>query len=254
MPTDPSELSALLQQRDMNAAARYLVEHHADEVLSLCRAMVRDESAAEDLSQDVFGRAFAALANFRGDASSRTWILRIARNRCIDHLRALQRELRDEELSPEDAPALEPRVDDLLAARGQVRIGLGVLGENERALVMLRFGHGLGYAELADTFGLSEGSTRMRVSRAVAKMRLALEPEVAAPPQLGSAGGARKRSAAPAPQAAAPPSPRAVSPAGPPSLAAPPSPPASRGAAPSPFASVASHALRTRLNALAAAC
>ncbi|MFT5355470.1 MAG: RNA polymerase sigma-70 factor (ECF subfamily) [Polyangiales bacterium] len=260
MPTATTELWELLQRRDMNAAALYLVSQHADEVLGLCRAMVRDEATAEDLSQDVFGRAFSALADFRGEASSRTWILRIARNRCIDHLRLVQRDLHDEEISPEEAAAPEPRVDDLLAARGQVRIGLAALEENERALVMLRFGHGLGYNELAATFGLSEGSTRMRISRAVAKMRQALQP-----PTLGGAGAvsaprrSRRRAAQAAPEtAASPQAPRAtsrapVSQASNPASTPPPSAAPAFAAPTSPFKSIVSHALRARLSVMAAA-
>ena len=245
-----SKLWELVQRRDMKAAALYLVAQHADEVLGLCRAMVRDETTAEDLSQDVFGRAFAALATFRGEASSRTWILQIARNRCIDHLRVQGRTLRDADTSPDDAATPEPRIDDLLEARGQVHIGLASLEENERALVMLRFGHGLGYAELATTFGLSEGTTRMRISRAVAKMRMALQP-----PTPASAGfAAPRRRAAQAspsfPAPGAPPPPAASAPL-------PPSPaPQALGAAPplaSPFASAASDALRERLSAMARA-
>ena len=52
--------------------------------------MVRDSRLAEDLSQDVFARAFAALDGFRGEASPRTWLLKIARNRCLDHLDHLE--------------------------------------------------------------------------------------------------------------------------------------------------------------------
>lgn len=256
MPTATTELWDLLQRRDMNAAALYLVSHHADEVLGLCRAMVRDETVAEDLSQDVFGRAFSALSSFRGEASSRTWILRIARNRCIDHLRLAQRELRDEEVSPEDAAAPEPRVDDLLAARGQVHVGLEVLEENERALVMLRFGHGLAYGELAATFGLSEGSTRMRVSRAVAKMRQALQPRVAS--RRRARQGARPSLGAPPtpPAAPVPQAPRAAPPvrASMPAAKAPPAASPAPTSALSPFASVASQRLRTTLRALAASC
>src|SRR5690606_39311726 len=48
------------------------------------------------------------------------------------------------------------------------------LGEGERALVVLHFGHGVGYPELADSFGLREGAVRMRISRALARMRAAL--------------------------------------------------------------------------------
>jgi RNA polymerase sigma-70 factor (ECF subfamily) len=160
-------------------AAAWLVNHFADEVLGLCLAMVRDQSAAEDLAQDAFGRAFVGLAGYRGEASPRTWLLKIARNRCIDHLRTRERKPWDDpgvdagepELQPDDAPL----PSDLLLYRDDVEDALAKLGAIERALVVLRFRNGLDYAELATAFGLGEGAVRMRLSRALARMRRFLE-------------------------------------------------------------------------------
>ena len=175
--TDTEQLQARLNARDMKGAATFLVQHYADDVYGLCRAMMRDDALAEDLSQDVFGKALAALASFRGDASPRTWILRIARNACIDSLRSQQRApwADAEDVDPEEEASDAIAVDDLLARHDDVQRGLSSLDERERALVMLRFGHELSYAELGSTFGLGEGAVRMRVSRAVAKMRKAID-------------------------------------------------------------------------------
>ncbi len=143
----------------------------------MCRALVRNESRAEELAQDVFVRAFGALEGFRGEASSRTWILAIARNRCMD-------ELRRGAISPieDDPDALEAPLDDtplpaeLCENRAEVLRALHVLPELQRALVVLRFVHGFDYAELGKTFGIKPGTARMRVSRALARMRDELVP------------------------------------------------------------------------------
>ncbi len=280
MSETDEELLAFLNQRDMRGAAACLVGRHADEVYGLCRAMVRDDVMAEDLSQDVFGRAFGALASFRGEASSRTWILRIARNRCIDHLRSIQRQPwgSDEDGSAEEEPGLEPHVDDLLVRHGDVQRGLAALTEGERAMVMLRFGHGLEYAELADTFGLREGAVRMRVSRAVTKMREALRPAPAGAPAPSAPTRARsmarrverdeERAERAAPRPKAPPAVSSPPPQAPERRSPGAAPPASRGGlwglfgggggqqapaapTPSPFASSASEALRARLGGMA---
>src|SRR6186713_3237593 len=81
-----AELAHLIARGDRKHAASLLVRDHAPAVFALCRAMVRDPRLAEDLSQDAFARAFGALDGFRGEASPRTWLLKIARNRCLDHL------------------------------------------------------------------------------------------------------------------------------------------------------------------------
>src|SRR5688500_1721433 len=91
-----------LNDGDVRSAGTLLVSRFADEVYALCRAMVHDAALAEDLSQDVFARAFTALRGFRGEASPRTWLLRIARNRCIDQLRADKRAIADEPDEPDE--------------------------------------------------------------------------------------------------------------------------------------------------------
>lgn len=216
----PSELRAWVAAGDTRRAGQWLVEHHTDEVMALCVSMVSDRAAAEDLVQDVFSRAFAGLDQFRGDASVRSWLLTIARNRCIDHLRARQRDPwhgHEEEL--EGHAAETPLPPDLLSRRAQVEAALSSLGEVERALVVLRFKNGLEYRELADAFGLREGTVRMRVSRALAKMRDALSLAAKPPVLLGAPSPTRTRTApvgtaaAPSP-GAPPPSPPAAARAG----------------------------------------
>jgi RNA polymerase sigma-70 factor (ECF subfamily) len=153
-----------------------LVQLYAPAVFGLCRAMVRDTQLAEDLSQDTFARAFAAIESFRGEASPRTWLLKIARNRCLDHLDHVKRAPwgRDPDPEPDDHAVDEPAAIDMLANREDAERAMSVLGESERALVVLHFGHGVGYPELAASFGIGQGAVRMRVSRALARMRDAL--------------------------------------------------------------------------------
>jgi RNA polymerase sigma-70 factor, ECF subfamily len=176
--TTHADLAGLIARGDRERAASLLVQDHAPAVFALCRAMVRDSRLAEDLSQDAFARAFGALDGFRGEASPRTWLLKIARNRCLDHLAHARRApwAGHDDPEPDDHAADEPPPYDLLARREDAERAMAVLGESERALVVLHFGHGIGYPELADSFGLREGAVRMRISRALARMRFALAP------------------------------------------------------------------------------
>jgi len=158
---------------DRRRVATELVEQHGAAVYALCRALVRDDLVAEDLSQDAFTRAFGALDDFRGDASPRTWLLAIARNRCLDHLRARGRDLTDD-AEPDAHASDAPDVLALLTNRDDAALALSALDETSRALVVLHFGHGVGYREFAEAFALREGALRMRISRALARMRDAL--------------------------------------------------------------------------------
>ncbi len=178
MTVSAADFDAYLRSGDTMRAASWLVEVLADDVYGLCRAMVRDPVVAEDLAQDAFSRALAGLPAFRGEASPRTWLLAIARNRCLDHLRRERVNPTDADDAWEDHVDPEPVAVDVLLSRRDIERGLDVLTETERALVVLHHGHGLKYAELAAAFGIKAGTARMRVKRALAKMREELEPSV----------------------------------------------------------------------------
>jgi RNA polymerase sigma-70 factor (ECF subfamily) len=219
-----ADLGRFIEGGDLRRAGEWLVKNYAADVISMCRAMVRERHLAEDLAQDSFSSAFASLTSFRREASPRTWLLAITRNRCIDHLRRLQRDpwggAQPEE--PDEHADDAPLPADLILRRDDVEAALGTLAEAERALVILRFRHGLDYPELADVFGLREGTVRMRLSRALARMRGELETRdrisrapAAAPDALAS------RQRAPLPP---PPMPGAARPAPPPPAMARPAP------------------------------
>lgn len=257
-PSPSRTLLGFVAQGDLRAAGEWLVANHARDVIGLCRSMVRERDLAEDLAQDVFSQAFTSLRAFRGEASPRTWLLTIARNRCIDHLRRVRSEPWDDggdESEPDRFADDAPLAVELLSQRGDVG-ALAELAEGERALVVLRFRHGLEYPELASVFGLREGTVRMRLSRALSKMRdhlearegqaelaeseaaLAPRGRAAAPPLVPAP--ARARIAPPGP--AAPPAPASrpsmggMPPPGAPPLVGPPPPPAAFGGPPAPGA------------------
>lgn len=187
---------------ELSLAAQHLVREHGRCVLSACVAIVRDRAAAEDLTQEVFSAAFTALPSFRGESKVRTWLLGIARHRCIDHLRASRREpFADDAGEPDEQAAEAPLTAELVADRRRLEAALGALAEGDRALVVLRYKNGLEYAELASAFGLREGTVRMRLSRALARMRAVLE---AAEARAAFAGSASEAALAPAPPAFAP--------------------------------------------------
>jgi len=205
------ELRAYLDAGDLRGAGTWLVERHAHEVIGLCRAMVRDAHLAEDLAQEVFGRAFTGLHAFRSEASPRTWLLAIARNRCIDHLRLLQRDPwrgapPETDSDPDQHPDERPLAHDLISRRDEVASAMAQLTEGERALVVLRYRHGLEYSELAHVFGLKQGTVRMRISRALSRMRRALQPtmhDLRAVRPSEPSEGIRQAPAQPAPARAA---------------------------------------------------
>lgn len=175
------DLSRALSRNDKKHAATLLVTHFASDVFALCRAIVRDRDVAEDLAQDAFQKALVALPSFRGDSSSRTWLLAIARNTCLDHLRRVKGSpfAKDDDGESDAHASTEAPILDVLVNQEDVERALAPLDPMERAIVVLFHGHGVGYPELAQAFGVKEGALRMRMSRATQRMREALASEPA---------------------------------------------------------------------------
>jgi RNA polymerase sigma-70 factor (ECF subfamily) len=65
-----------------------LFERHHSRVAAWCYRLTGDVDASADLAQEIFLKAFQRLDSFRGDSKFTTWIYTIARNHCMDHLRA----------------------------------------------------------------------------------------------------------------------------------------------------------------------
>ena len=133
-----------------------------------------NRDVAEDLTQTTFERALRAWSRFDPRrASERTWLVAIARNALIDHLRRAERtraEPLDERLLSQLAPADESptRSPELVDALAQ-------LPERERELVALRYGGDLTGPEIAKLLGLSLANVQQINSRALRKLRGLME-------------------------------------------------------------------------------
>src|SRR5262247_673332 len=81
-----AELVQLARQRD-GAAFRTIMQRHNRRLYRMARAVVADDSEAEDVVQEAYVRAFTSLDQFRGDSSLATWLSRIVLNEALGRLR-----------------------------------------------------------------------------------------------------------------------------------------------------------------------
>jgi RNA polymerase sigma-70 factor (ECF subfamily) len=147
------------------------------------------EAHAEDLTQEVFLRAYQAIEAFRGDSSFRTWLYRIARNLCITQLRKmgtrgehLPLDTDGEEaihhLLPASISNLEDEIDrrDLSQA---VRVLIARLPENYRTVLTLFYLEQLRYDEIAEIMSIPMGTVKTYIHRARLRLRdiILAEPE-----------------------------------------------------------------------------
>jgi RNA polymerase sigma-70 factor (ECF subfamily) len=162
-----------------------LVRRHQARTYNFMRAMVHDESEAEDLTQDVFVRVWKSIGRFRRDSAFRTWLFRIAVNVARTHLARRSRwrlvvrpdpdldaaVTRDNLSSPE-------RLEDDVVRRDAIDRALAVLPPDLRAVIALRDIEGLEYREIARALDTPIGTVESRIFRARRRLRPLLEPLV----------------------------------------------------------------------------
>jgi RNA polymerase sigma-70 factor (ECF subfamily) len=161
-------------------AYRTLVDRHSRAVLTLVSRMVRDQGVAEELAQDAFVKAFAALRSFDPSYKFSNWVLRIAHNVAIDHLRRARPAVVsiDDDSSGRDladvlADGREPSAFDLAVRRDfrdDLEAALARLRPEFRRLVVMRYLEDMSYEDIAEVVGLPLGTVKSHLHRARAAL------------------------------------------------------------------------------------
>lgn len=156
------------------AALDALVSRHHRAVYEVAYRVLGDADLAADATQDAFVKAIRALATFRGDASLRTWLLRIGLNtaRSAGRKRTSQREVPLEAVSGTlmASSDLERRAIARTEAE-RAEQALATLPEKQRLAVSLRVHQGLSHREIGELTDTSEGSARVNYHLGIRKLR-----------------------------------------------------------------------------------
>ena len=166
-----------------------LMRRHNQVLYRTARAILRDDTEAEDAVQDAYIQAFRSLDSFRGESSVRTWLVRITANEALMRLRRLRRNAEVIPIDHEHGEALMSQVADVnepgperTALNGEVRRmierRIDALPDLYRAVFVMRAVQELTVEETAEALGLPEATVRTRFFRARALMRSALEVEM----------------------------------------------------------------------------
>ncbi|MDT7582200.1 MAG: hypothetical protein QOK35_3465, partial [Pseudonocardiales bacterium] len=146
-------------------AFRVLHDRYHERLLAYVRHMLRGNSEAEDIVQDVFERAYGALRTGEREIAVRPWLYRVAHNRCIDYVRrAPATPLLPDELLPGgiDPVAEAERREDLR----RLVTDLHALPEQQRSALIIRELEGLSYNELATALGVTVPAVKSLLVRA----------------------------------------------------------------------------------------
>lgn len=178
--TEPSdaELAGRAQTGDCEAFER-LVRRYRNMVFALCFRLVGRREDAWDLSQDVFLKAYKGLKGFRGEASFKTWLMRITANRCKDFLkkRRLTTVAYEDALRADEAPSPAPDPSRALEANevgAAIAGAVQALSPKHRTAFVLREIEGLAYEEMARVMGCTLGTVMSRLHYARKKIQAAL--------------------------------------------------------------------------------
>jgi RNA polymerase sigma-70 factor (ECF subfamily) len=169
------------------AAEEYsaVVAKHRPQIFRFLLASTRDVDLAETLTQDCFLKAHRNWASFRGESSAMTWLMRIAINLQKDHWRNRRmqfwRKTQSNAVGLDEAsewlPSGERSMEQQLMARervGQVSKAVEKLSERQRTVFLLRYVEEAELSEIAQATGLSVGTVKAHLSRAVTKVRAEL--------------------------------------------------------------------------------
>jgi RNA polymerase sigma-70 factor (ECF subfamily) len=161
-PEVEGRVRELLAAGDVRGAATEAIRALAPEVLRFLRALLRDEEDAADAFSEFAENLWTGLETFRGEASLRTWALRLARNAALN-LRAEAWRRRGRRFATGEASALAEdlrtksfvRVERQRAALDRLREALSM---QDRMLLVLRLDQGLSWKETAEVLA-AEGET-----------------------------------------------------------------------------------------------
>lgn len=155
-----------------------LMQQYGDELYRLCLSITKAPDAAADALQQVFIKAHAALGGFEGRASYRTWLFSIARNQCLDDVKAARRreavheQRADYDAATKDDSSVDTHRDQLKQILDRC---LGKLDPAIRTAVVLRFAHECSFVEIESITGEHRKKVQAQVRRALPALRGCVE-------------------------------------------------------------------------------
>ncbi|GBC94114.1 ECF RNA polymerase sigma factor SigW [bacterium HR15] len=180
-------LIARAQAQD-DTAFDQIVRLYADRIYNYVRRMVGNPQDAEDITQEVFIRAYQGLSQFDGRASFSTWLFRIATNLCIDHKRRQSRRVQtvpyhhddtDEEEGDWEFPdTSQPSALEQLLTKELhevVERAIEALSPKLKTVLLLYDVEGLSYEQIADALGIPMGTVKSRLFAAREQIRKQVE-------------------------------------------------------------------------------
>jgi RNA polymerase sigma-70 factor (ECF subfamily) len=178
MTEDTAKWLEALRRKDESTVGE-LVRTYGEPLKRYLSAMVRNHSDGEELAQETLIRFLDGLRSFRGEASIKTYLFKIAHNLALNHLAS---SARVHEVFPGDLPEAQPtdadHAQDLVQAGERarmLRMALMQLPPQQRSVVALRTWQDLSFKEIAGVLSLAEGTVKAHYFFGLRNLRKTLE-------------------------------------------------------------------------------
>ncbi len=168
-------------------ACREIIESHKKKIFYLAYDLTGCLQDAEDLSQEVFLKAFRSLKGFRGEASISSWLYRITLNTFLDQARKLsfleekkqleldQQSINDTYLDQENPSGNPEAYAETRQIQMHIEQGLEGLTPRERSVFIMRHYHGMPVHQVADLLNIAAGTVKSLLFRAIKKLQKELD-------------------------------------------------------------------------------
>ncbi len=151
---------------------RCLMAAYKNDLMRMCCVWLRDASLAEDAVQETFVKAYRAMADFRGECSEKTWLMRIAVNTCRSMRRSWWSRMVDRSVTPDMLADLYPAAlnEELSLVEDVMR-----LPDREKDVILLYYYQNMNVREVAQALGVGVSTVSMRLKKARTRLRGMLE-------------------------------------------------------------------------------
>ena len=178
--TDQDLLRAYVHSQDVDSLGVFLGRYEGP-LMRFVANFLRDESAAQDIVQETFLRVAKKPSKLLDVSSCHNWLLKIARNLSIDHLRRLARSRKHsralEYVAARSAAAAVPAIDRLEKSErmARVRSEIDRLRPRLRMVMLLKVQEGKSYREIAEITGLTTTNVGYLIHQAMKTLKTRLE-------------------------------------------------------------------------------
>lgn len=162
-----------IREGDENHLFRILFERYHQKVLNRCYTLVKNRTAAEELAEDVFTKAYEKLNSFQERSSFSSWLYALTYNHCIDYLRQ-KKKLHYPRWSAEN------RIPDIVDEQGEpepeiiyshLLVILEEIHPEEKAILLMKYQEQLSMKEIGKILSISEDAAKMRLKRARTRVK-----------------------------------------------------------------------------------